>query len=1237
MARFLNFTQALPCLVLCFLGFAAGNAKSDELSPVYIADALADEITSSQGWGTLGLNTEAKGISKAPEKLRINDKVYERGLGHHANGEIVVPLEGQYRTFECEIGVQWQGGTAAASVVFQVFVDEKKAFDSGVMHERDPAKKVSVSVAGGNELRLVASDAGDGIICDHANWCEARLIPDPAAQKRVRIPPVDIAPSARVVTSDPNRMQGTLAKRNEAIPAEDIFLMTELKPSADGSYVVPSAADGRSAIGLEWPEMRVLRGLELHWSEGAVLPPADGVQLQYWVGFQGRVEHDLFCDNRSCPWHGGWKPLPAKFESSPGVWRWKITDDDQKDQPRGVYRVRWVFPASQQPIVVKGISAFGRSSWATADVRVELQNPTLGERAMIAVSNGEFAASEGNQSPRNCEWDVSRPAVFTVRYSRPRSQKNDRTVLRFELPAKTVSVAVEDVLKDGCVYVPNAGLFVTCNPPKTTLPEYLKAIAKKKTVLEQVRALPDQTFAQALAKTHHAVQDGGPTFATLACDNRKYIVHRGGEIQFDLYDVPDGHYCYKVKWWSQEPDCRLAPCFGQGKGQLSRHLDGGWLPKPTTVAVEDGVKYQQCTYMAPVDDQSPPGCPSWYRVRAACVAEYTIENTRNTEADVSLKLVFSSKDAKKSPDAIRQIEGGLVAAVGDRLVAYFDAAQADPLSLNSEQANVVNVAGKLAAGKSARLVVYFPAWPVKSSEYSTLLNPTHWADGLERYWKDLLAAGLQIDIPDPLLADVIRASQVHCYLAARNQEQGRYVEPWVGAMNFGPIDLEASTVIRGMDICGHADFARRGLDYILDKRYNDEGFFTTGYTLSGTGINLWVLAEHCARHPDRQWLETVAPQLVKTCKWIAQRRALTKRQDVNHRNVPEYGLMPPGVNGDYARIAYSFYNDSQYCHGLEMIGKTLSAIGHPEAAGILAEARQYREDLIRAFRWTQARCPVVALRNGTWAPNHPGTLYLFGNIEEMIPPTDDSNRCWSDSVEVGSSHLAANGIFEPHSADTAWIMDYLEDYQFLRTGWLDYPAEQTAKDVFNLGGFSKVQPYYVRNAEISAMRDDVKPFLRTYFNELNALVNQETLYLCEHFADAGAWNKTHETGWFLCQTAIMLAMERGDDLWLAPMMTDRWLEDGKTVAVRNLPTQFGPVAYKITSHVKDGYVEASVESPTRVPPKHVVIRLRHPEGKRIRSVFVDGKPHIDFDPAAEAIRLTAADGKRKLKVQYYTN
>jgi hypothetical protein len=492
---------------------------------------------------------------------------------------------------------------------------------------------------------------------------------------------------------------------------------------------------------------------------------------------------------------------------------------------------------------------------------------------------------------------------------------------------------------------------------------------------------------------------------------------------------------------------------------------------------------------------------------------------------------------------------------------------------------------------------------------------------------------MKIDIPDPSLANVIRASQVHCWIAARNEDRGAHVAPWIASDIYGPLESEAQAIIRGMDMCGQADFARRGLAYFLE-RYNSAGFLTTGYTLCGTGEHLWTLGEHHARVANREWLRSAAPQLGRACKWILAQRAKTKRNDAEGRPLPESGLMPPGVTADWQRFAYRFFNDVQYCHGLELAGEALADIGDPEARGILENAAEYRQDLLRSFRWMQARSPVVALGNGTWVPNHPAMLGVFGNVEELIAPNEDSSRAWCYSVELGSHHLIANRLIDPGAKEADWAVDYLEDNRFLQSGWFDYPEARNRQDVFNLGGFSKVQPHYTRNAEIYAMRDDIKPFLRSYFNAVCTLLNEENLSLWEHFHTSGAWNKTHETGWFLCQTAMMFAMDRGDELWLAPMVTDRWLEDGKTIEIGNAPTKFGPVGYRITSHVRDGFIDATIDPPKRRTPSHIVLRVRHPEGLAIKSVTVGGKQHADFDCAAETIRIAAATKPIEIHVEY---
>ncbi|MCC6487318.1 MAG: hypothetical protein IT364_07445, partial [Candidatus Hydrogenedentes bacterium] len=205
--------------------------------------------------------------------------------------------------------------------------------------------------------------------------------------------------------------------------------------------------------------------------------------------------------------------------------------------------------------------------------------------------------------------------------------------------------------------------------------------------------------------------------------------------------------------------------------------------------------------------------------------------------------------------------------------------------------------------------------------------------------------------------------------------------------------------------------------------------------------------------------------------------------------------------------------------------------------------------------------------------------------------------------------------------------------QFLESGWFYYPEEGNQADWFNLGGFAKVQPYYARNAEVYALRDDVKPFIRSYFNAVVSLLNREDLSLWEHFMN-GAFNKTHETGYFLYQSRLMLVMERGNALWLAPFVPTQWLEDGKTVDVQDAPTFFGPAGFTIASHAKQGFIEATIAPPERRKPEEIVIRLRHPEGKRLLSAEVDGARDFRVIPDESTVHVMPGSRPIKVKAQY---
>jgi hypothetical protein len=81
---------------------------------------------------------------------------------------------GACSSFTSDIGVDDEVGDAG-SVVFEVYGDNVKLYDSGVMKGDTATRNVQVDLSHRNLLTLVVSDAGDGPAFDHADWAGAQV------------------------------------------------------------------------------------------------------------------------------------------------------------------------------------------------------------------------------------------------------------------------------------------------------------------------------------------------------------------------------------------------------------------------------------------------------------------------------------------------------------------------------------------------------------------------------------------------------------------------------------------------------------------------------------------------------------------------------------------------------------------------------------------------------------------------------------------------------------------------------------------------------------------------------------------------------------------------------------------------------------------------------------------------------------------------------------------------------
>jgi hypothetical protein len=109
----------------------------------------------------------------------------------------------------------------------------------------------------------------------------------------------------------------------------------------------------------------------------------------------------------------------------------------------------------------------------------------------------------------------------------------------------------------------------------------------------------------------------------------------------------------------------------------------------------------------------------------------------------------------------------------------------------------------------------------------------------------------------------------------------------------------------------------------------------------------------------------------------------------------------------------------------------------------------------------------------------------------------------------------------------------------------------------------------------------------------------------------------------------MLVREEGDQLILAQATPRPWLAQGKSVRVENAPTCFGPMGYQIDSQVERGKIVVRLDPPTRQLPATIVLCIRHPQGKPIRAVQVDGQPSDRFT----ADRVTMPGSLKPLTIE----
>ncbi len=140
----------------------------------YLSDM--DPISAINGWGPYEKNM-SNGEEAAGDGLSItlNGVTYQKGLGTHALSELTYSIAPTCTNFMASIGVD-EEVDVRGSVVFQVFGNGAKIFDSGFMTNLSDTQNINVPLSNISTLQLVVQNGGDDFGSDHASWADARIV-----------------------------------------------------------------------------------------------------------------------------------------------------------------------------------------------------------------------------------------------------------------------------------------------------------------------------------------------------------------------------------------------------------------------------------------------------------------------------------------------------------------------------------------------------------------------------------------------------------------------------------------------------------------------------------------------------------------------------------------------------------------------------------------------------------------------------------------------------------------------------------------------------------------------------------------------------------------------------------------------------------------------------------------------------------------------------------------------------
>jgi len=935
---------------------------------------------------------------------------------------------------------------------------------------------------------------------------------------------------------------------------------------------------------------------------------------------------------------------------------------------RRTLKVRVLFPKDLPEI--ESFEVYTDSTWRLMEVSVEwgcgLDKVRVWSGS-IEVFNGELkdlkplnncsrvrilSKDSWLSEVKDGETDGIRAEIWYASIDKPKSF--DETIVTIRSAAFSFSFSMRDLERERAILIKDYDVLISKSSENISLRAYSDVLSGKRlaTIYDMIDKMPEQSLERAWREMPAKRRS---IHFILGCKGRRQKIGvdtRGAIFIPKLWNLRvKGKYSDRFLWDGD------TVTYGFGfpdRDPDERWLEDEYLPIVHAKWIEDGVVFEQEAFATlllknllddlkgeeMIDGDDP----------IVCMMKITLFSQSLSPKTISLKLSSLCKrnwrDAKGVEEQLKYEDGLVYALCQDhpakRLRYILDICGRGEVK-DSDGSPIYTL--NLNPGEKHVLYLKVPSiTPLENFEINRLKSLDFEVEKKKavQYWRSLLSQGMQIDIPEKWLNNFYKAFLSHVHITDDKEPGSQRYMCRVSSFNYGVFANESAMVISELDRRGLYDEAERRLDVFIyyqgtavmaGKYSTAKGVFfgAGGYECGDYGQHhgwiLWAFAEHYKHTRDKEWLKRVAPNLIEACNWIIEERKATKKT-INGKKVIEYGFLPPGSLEDVREFWHWIATNAHAYRGLKSIAEILGEINHPEAERLRREAEAYRDDLLAGITEAMIRSPVVKLRDGTWVPYIPSRVDRRGR-----------DIGWIRETLEGAMHLILCSLIDPHSKIAEWIMKDYEDNRYISDEYgYSIPSSEFDRYWFSRGGFS-MQPNLYGFQIPYLLRGKNKHFLRAVFNSFAVAFYPDVYMLTEHplptMADwAGDHFKTSDESIVCYCLRLMLIHEKGDTLTLMPAVPSKWLENGKHIHVKNASTHFGTLSFTVESRIAEGFIKIYLEPPTRNPPKHMEIYVKHPSSLKIRYVEVDGEEWSNYDSENSLILLNGITKPVEITVYY---